>query len=130
MRGENNSAASKDEMIGRIWNRASILEGVDSTMFRLDSCGAIIARTKYQDYDSGFGWDIEHVFPIEKGGDNNEANLRAMQWQNLKSKGSDFPVYKSAVSFKGFENIEDIRNKRVNTKLVKKLKQIYPLIEL
>lgn len=88
-----------------------------------------MARSQYGMRDSNFGWEIDHVYPIAMGGDDNIENLRAMQWENVESKGSDFPVYKSAVSFKGFENVEDVRNKKVNSTLVKGLMQIYPLIE-
>ena len=117
------------EMAESIWNRAAEMEGLDPELFRKDACGAGMARSQYGMRDSNFGWEIDHVYPIAMGGDDNIENLRAMQWENVESKGSDFPVYKSAVSFKGFENVEDVRNKKVNSTLVKGLMQIYPLIE-
>lgn len=118
------------EILGTIWNKAAEMEGLDSSLFRKDACGAVIARSQYGMKDSNFGWDVDYVYPVELGGDDNIENLRAMQWQNVESKGSDFPVYKSAVSFKGFENVEDVRNKRVNTSLVNTLMKIYPSIIL
>lgn len=117
------------EMVESIWNRAAEMEGLDPKLFRKDAYGAVMARSQYGMRDSNFGWEIDHVYPIAMGGDDNIENLRAMQWENVESKGSDFPVYKSAVSFKGFENVEDVRNKKVNSTLVKGLMQIYPLIE-
>lgn len=117
------------EMVESIWKRDAEMEGLDSNLFRKDACGAVMARSQYGMRDSNFGWEIDHVYPIAMGGDDNIENLRAMQWENVESKGSDFPVYKSAVSFKGFENVEDVRNKKVNSTLVKGLMQIYPLIE-
>lgn len=117
------------EILESIWNRAMEMEGLDPKLFRKDACGAVMARSQYGMRDSNFGWEIDHVYPIAMGGDDNIENLRAMQWQNVESKGSNFPVYNSAVSFKGFENVEDVRNKRVNSTLVKGLMQIYPLIE-
>ncbi len=117
------------EMVESIWKRDAEMEGLDPKLFRKDACGAVMARSQYGMRDSNFGWEIDHVYPIAMGGDDNIENLRAMQWENVESKGSDFPVYKSAVSFKGFENVEDVRNKKVNSTLVKGLMQIYPLIE-
>lgn len=117
------------EMVESIWNRAAEMEGLDPKLFRKDACGAVMARSQYGIRDSNFGWEIDHVYPIAMGGDDNIENLRAMQWENVESKGSDFPVYKSAVSFRGFENVEDVSNKKVNSTLVKGLMQIYPLIE-
>lgn len=118
------------EILESIWNRAMEMEGLDSNLFRKDACGAVMARSQYGMRDSNFGWEVDYVYPIEMGGDDNIENLRAMQWQNVESKGSDFPVYKSAVSFKGFENVDDVRNKRVNSTLVKELNKIYPCIKL
>lgn len=118
------------EILESIWNKAMEMEGLDPNLFRKDACGAVMARSQYGMRDSNFGWEIDHVYPIAMGGDDNLENLRAMQWQNVDSKGSDFPVYKSAVSFKGFENIEDVRNKRVNSTLVNTLMNIYPSIKL
>ncbi len=120
----NKSAFSEDE-IDRIWEKASTIEGLDSKMFRKDACGAVVMRSKYGVLNSNFGWVIDHIYPVELGGDDSDVNLRLMQWQNAESKGSSFPLYKSVMRFEGFENVADERERRINAKKLAELKEIY-----
>jgi len=64
--------------------------------FRLDDLGAII---KYGDYgtESKYGWNIDHILPIAKGGTDDSINLQVLHWKNNKAKGDDFPTFKVAV---------------------------------
>ena len=116
-------------MIDKIWNKASVIEGLDPNVFRKDPCGGAMMKNKYDDITSPFGWTIDHIYPRSKGGDDNEINLRAMQWQNDSSKGHDFPLYNSAVVFDSIENVPSVREFRVNAKKLAELSKIY-FIEL
>ena len=44
-----------------------------------------------------FGWDIDFIYPLSRGGDDSVENLRPMHCLNIKSKGDDYPVYFRAV---------------------------------
>lgn len=67
------------------------------------------------------------MYPLSQGGDGNIANLRPMQLENNASKGSDFPVYNSAVRAEGNDNIHEKAQFKVNGSLVEKHKALYEL---
>lgn len=115
----------EENIIEAVWEKASPIEGYDRERFRKDCCGAIIAKDKYGDTDSVFGWQIDHVYPEKCGGKNDLDNLRAMQWQNNESKSDDYPAYYSSVTADGTSNIELKVRHVVNETLQKKLKDLY-----
>lgn len=121
------SLCPSQDMIDRIWCKASVIKGLDPLMFRKDSCGGAMMKNKFGDTSSPFGWTIDHIYPEVKGGDNNDINLRAMQWQNNVSKGYDFPLYNSAVVFDSIENVPSVREFRVNSQKLEELIKIYSI---
>jgi hypothetical protein len=70
--------------VAQVWQRSTIVPGVDATRWRKDDCGAWMSRAHYGNRQSLYGWEVDHVYP--NGGDN-LPNLRALQWQNNASKG-------------------------------------------
>lgn len=117
--------AFSDEIIEAVWKKASIIRGYDKEKFRKDCCGAIIAKDKYGNMESTFGWQIDHVYPESRGGTDELINLRAMQWQNNESKSDDYPSYQSAVRANGTSNIEYKVWHTVNDSLQQKLKKLF-----
>jgi 5-methylcytosine-specific restriction endonuclease McrA len=113
------------EMKEQIWEKATIVEGYDSNIYRKDACGAWIMKDKEGDRDHLFGWEIDHIFPLSLGGGDDIDNLRPLHWQNNLSKGDDFPRYKSSVTSNGSKNIEEERWLTVNDTVQKKLGQLY-----
>lgn len=113
-----------EEQIQQIWEKGRKIEGLDPDMYRLDACGALIMRDKY-DMTNKYGWVVDHIFPRIKGGDDTMINLRPLHYLNNISKAGDYPSYTSAVHFDGLNNIERNRNLAVNKKLRNKLKEIY-----
>jgi|SRR5690554_1510236 len=83
------------------WNNApNPPEGYNKDNYRLDSCGALIYWHSYGK-DTEMGWEVDHIFPQEKGGKNDFVNLRAMQHQNNSSKSDDYPSYYCKVTLSG-----------------------------
>lgn len=118
-----------DEQLKReVWEKATTIEGLDPSMFRADACGAIMTWTHYNK-NTSLGWVIDHIFPVSKGGDDNILNLRAMNYANNLSKGSDYPVYISALSKGLTDNVTHIKQFRVNHALQLKLSQLYHISE-
>lgn len=114
-----------DEQIQKIWEKGRKIDGLDPDMYRLDACGAMIMRDKY-DMTNKYGWVIDHIYPIAKGGDNAMINLRPLHYLNNISKADDYPSYTSAVYFDGKNNNVENRNLKVNLKRRETLRKIYP----
>ena len=111
--------------INQIWEKGRSIDGVDSSMFRKDACGAWIARNKFAESESDFGWNIDHIYPQSKGGDDNPENLRPLNIRNCISKADSYPSYLSSFTSKGEVNIRKIKTVVVNKKKQEKLNIIY-----
>lgn len=114
-----------DGVIQRIWEKGLIVEGYDKNLYRKDSAGAWIARDSYGDRTSILGWEIDHVFPVDRGGDNHFDNLRPINWRNNASKGSNYPSYTAAVVSEGNRNVLNEQPRTVNGTLQERLRLIY-----
>lgn len=112
------------ELIDYLWNKARKVEGLNPDLFRKDVCGALIMRDKYGKQNS-FGWEIDHIFPQERGGGDEWINLRALHYLNNRSKADDYPSYTAHIRFDGSANVHDEKNLTVNKAIRDKLKAIY-----
>lgn len=114
-----------EKTIENVWRAASVVDGFNADVVRKDACGAWIMKSQYGNRDSVFGWEIDHVYPLAMGGDDEIINLRAMQWENNLSKGDDYPIYKSKLQAEGNKNVYKEEQYTVNESLQKKLQQLY-----
>jgi hypothetical protein len=90
---DNNGRNFSDEIIKKVWEKATIINGVNSSSRRKDKCGAWIDFSKYGDTtEMGSGWEIDHIKPIAKGGSSDLTNLQPLQWQNNRTKSDDYPA--------------------------------------
>lgn len=108
-----------------IWNKASKVEGYDETLFRKDAAGAWMSYSEFCNKNSKFGWEIDYIYPLAKGGNDDIANLRAMQWENAVSKGNDYPIYISLVTAEGSVNINKETQRQVNQTKQEELSRLY-----
>ncbi|WP_202913846.1 HNH endonuclease signature motif containing protein [Pararcticibacter amylolyticus] len=81
------------EIIAIVWKKATIVSDYDPNKIRKDTCGAWIQFDKHgETMDEGLGWEIDHIMPVAKGGDDLISNLQPLQWQNNRAKGDKFPA--------------------------------------
>lgn len=117
--------AFDDKTIQNVWEKATKVEGFDPDMFRKDPCGAWIVFNKYGLRDNPYGWEIDHVYPVVMGGDDDLRNLRAMHWRNNASKGDDYPSYIARITSEDNRNKDCYNSHTVNTFLREFIKQKY-----
>jgi len=119
------------------WEAAIIMDGYDSSVIRMDACGAWIRYEDYCNEDSEYGWVIDHVYPTRKlralnvGEElwDNPVNIRALHWKNNWSKANSYPMYTSAVSAKGDVNVEEQRVFWVSDVLQHSLRKVFMIEE-
>lgn len=75
-----------NDLIQKVWEKGQAMAGNDPNVFRKDKCGAWIRRTNHGDINSGWGWEIDHITPVSKGGTDDLSNLRPLHWINNRER--------------------------------------------
>ena len=73
-----------------VWQRGTIIPGKNSDVERNDACGIRIVWDNHG-LEVSTGWEIDHIKPVAKGGDDTPNNLQPLQWENNRYKSSDWP---------------------------------------
>jgi len=114
------------DIINKVWEKAFTVVGYDNNLFRQDTCGAWIKKDKYGSEDY-LGWEVDHVYPLSKGGTDDLVNLRPMHWQNNRAKADNYPSYQCAIKSVDNKNIKSDEIRTINDELQLTLKTKYNL---
>lgn len=98
-----------DEEILHAWNRCEKIAGREPEKWRKDYAGAYMWWPKYGDTDSQYGWEVDHIKPLDKDGTYEKDNLIAVQWENNRHKGNNYPKWETNRAFDGENNAEKIQ---------------------
>ena len=78
--------------IDAVWNKGIIIPGKDPNFWRKDPCGATMFKSDHGNTNSKTGWEIDHIYPVARGGNDDLINLQPLQWENNRSKGDQYPA--------------------------------------
>ena len=98
-----------NEEIQQIWEKAAVVVGYNPDIWRKDQCGAWIYRQHYGTASVGechtsYKWQIDHIKPESKEGEDIISNARPLQWYNNDSRQNG--SLKTRITSDGNRNIE------------------------
>ncbi len=72
-----------------VWNKGTPANqnGIDvSNRYRFDRFNTLMQFSEYGNRNSDYGWEIDHIIPVSRGGSDNYQNLEPLNWKNNSAK--------------------------------------------
>jgi hypothetical protein len=79
-----------DQVKRAVWNKGVPIPNYDPNLWRRDVTGHAIKYTEHGN-QGDYGWEIDHIRPVAKGGSGDISNLQPLWWQNNRTKGDTYP---------------------------------------
>ena len=86
-----NGDAWQTNAINTVWKKGLYIPGQDTNKFRKDKYGSIMEFARFGDTTHEYGWEIDHIMPVENGGTDELSNLQPLQWENNRKKSLEIP---------------------------------------
>lgn len=79
-----------DTTIAEVRQKGKIVQEHDPKIWRKDIYGKLMKFSDYGKTESIFGWEVDHIKPVAKGGTDDKRNLQALQWQSNHKKSDNY----------------------------------------
>lgn len=81
-----------EEMKRAAWGRTTpVGENAASWEFRKDCLGNLVRYDDYGRRNSPFGWELEYIVPLRRGGSADPENLQALHWKASAARSEAVP---------------------------------------
>src|SRR5690242_7833302 len=77
----------------QVWSKAKIIIGLPANEWRYDTCEKPIKLIEHGNTNFPYGWEIDHIRPVARGGLDKLANLQPLQWETNRAKRDTFPWF-------------------------------------
>jgi hypothetical protein len=74
-----------------VWKKGRVIYGYDQATWRYDAYGSVICYADHGDTTSKWGWEIDHILPVSRGGTDDLTNLQPLHWGNNREKRDAYP---------------------------------------
>jgi len=118
-----------------IWDNTARGGGRNNLLYRRDIAGAFIKMGELNQ-ETEFGWVIEPLMPLEKGGKLEVNNCLAMHWKNAKARRETLNDWKAAVqgvtktdNKKEFQKPMNIKSDKIIKTTMMKVHEVHPIWE-
>ncbi|RLD26987.1 MAG: HNH endonuclease [Bacteroidetes bacterium] len=69
-----------------VWQKGEVIPSLSPVAWRKDICGSLMKFYEYNNLDSDYGWEIDHIKPESNGGSDDIINLQPLNWKNNADK--------------------------------------------
>lgn len=84
------------QVVDAVWRKGQSVLGYDPNNYRKDACGMWMKKSSCGT-EGDFGWEIDHICPVAKGGSDDLSNLQPLHWQNNRGKSDNYPNWSCTV---------------------------------